>query len=805
MKRPLKNFRRIAIRLKEMADSAEASKPGAIELNRGQRDSLRALAERLPDNGVIVADEVGMGKTRIAAAVAHAVLVEGGRVAVLAPAGLGHQWRGELKAAKVDAPPVLRTISQFMQAWDNDCQRSSWFEQPAVLISHNFANWRLPGDGEHRHWALLPAVYAHWKAHTEGRWPRYSHPYRGDHPKALPVSRAAKRIVEFVSAGAERHPIKRRMHELVEKTPWPWRQDIGADSADALRAALRQVVGMGLGAFDLVVIDEAHKSRGDDSGLNRLLGDVLVQTGSARRLALTATPVELDAEQWLQTLDRIGVDRKLKNDVGAKISGYQKAVEEVRLIPTDATRLKKYKQAAKGFEAALAKYVLRRNKREDLSIQKFADHCDGNFQEYRRESEIVVQTRNLPLGWRRAVCAAEALSFVTRSSDDPNAKRLRLTIGNGHGIATLVDEVHDPEGHGSGTAMSTTDKQLLRARWWKRSLHASVSSSVRGSAIYDHPSILAAVGEIETVCSKDEKVLVFGRFNAPLRALVELLNARAMLRCIDAGGTWSQTRIAESGIAALVAAHRQMRRPGELDVQALNDLIEQRSRLTESRLQPQRQALQGWIEKGLESTGANDQVSSVLEAFRKRVGNRSDSAGADTDGPLATLMRAMQDAIGPSDAPWEPEQCARIFGDLVDAASDRDAGEQDDPAKDGEPEMMQALTLACALEDSLRAEYSGSESRFARMLEGCTPLSTRRVRQWSFNNRHGYPKVLVAQSMVGREGLNLHKACRTVVLLHPEWNPAVVEQQIGRVDRIGSLWEQMLNESIDSGDPTVYK
>jgi hypothetical protein len=48
--------------------------------------------------------------------------------------------------------------------------------------------------------------------------------------------------------------------------------------------------------------------------------------------------------------------------------------------------------------------------------------------------------------------------------------------------------------------------------------------------------------------------------------------------------------------------------------------------------------------------------------------------------------------------------------------------------------------------------------------------------------------VLIAQSQVGREGLNLHEQCRDIVLLHPEWNPGVVEQQIGRVDRLSSRW-----------------
>ena len=37
--------------------------------------------------------------------------------------------------------------------------------------------------------------------------------------------------------------------------------------------------------------------------------------------------------------------------------------------------------------------------------------------------------------------------------------------------------------------------------------------------LFDHPAILEAVKEIEKVCDRDEKVLVFGRFTAPLREL----------------------------------------------------------------------------------------------------------------------------------------------------------------------------------------------------------------------------------------------------------------------------------------------
>jgi len=79
---------------------------------------------------------------------------------------------------------------------------------------------------------------------------------------------------------------------------------------------------------------------------------------------------------------------------------------------------------------------------------------------------------------------------------------------------------------------------------------------------------------------------------------------------------------------------------------------------------------------------------------------------------------------------------------------------------------------------------------------GGTEQSTRRLLQLAFDRPNSYPRVLVAQSTVGREGLCLHQACKTVILMHPEWSPGVVEQQIGRVDRAGSHWSRRLDEAL---------
>ena len=52
------------------------------------------------------------------------------------------------------------------------------------------------------------------------------------------------------------------------------------------------------------------------------------------------------------------------------------------------------------------------------------------------------------------------------------------------------------------------------------------------------------------------------------------------------------------------------------------------------------------------------------------------------------------------------------------------------------------------------------------------------------------PEVLIVTS-VGQEGIDLHRECRHVVHHDLPWNPAVLEQRTGRVDRIGSKASRM--------------
>lgn len=147
---------------RELEALAEAQGRSGWPLNDGQCASLRGIAARLPKNGVVIADEVGMGKTRIAVALTRSVTAAGGRVLILVPPGLGFQWRAELRDGGVAAPDLLRTLWQYLSVWAPDGPpETPWFEQDVVLLSHTFTRWKLGPGCDPWRWALLPAVYAH--------------------------------------------------------------------------------------------------------------------------------------------------------------------------------------------------------------------------------------------------------------------------------------------------------------------------------------------------------------------------------------------------------------------------------------------------------------------------------------------------------------------------------------------------------------------------------------------------------------------------------------------------------------------
>lgn len=768
---------------------------GALPLNDGQRASLLGLCKRLTRNGVILADEVGMGKTRIAVALALCVVRAGGRVAIVAPSGLGGQWQRELSPAKLHTPDLLRTYLQYLEAWTPGTTAKPWFREPVVLLSHGFNRWpqgRLPDW----RWSLLPEVLARYQKDVLGNDLPYG--YRGCTVLDDLETRAAGASIAGYLRELPRRSSARHIIDNVSESIPVWKRSAEPEhhgSQGTLRKHLDRITGLGLGIFDLVVIDEAHKSRGDDSLLSSLLANVLVENVGSRRLAMSATPVELDAVQWQQSLKRIHVEQE---SVPATIDAYVRCVEALRRSPHDPKVEAAYVAAAANYKGALDPYVLRRDKREDTAVRSFVKHTHLPTNAYRDVAKLPVRLESMSTCWKQAVCAAEALSFVSDMRHDSDGKLQRLTMGNGHGVARLIDEVLDKEEQDTPEPVDSPrnnheEKRKCRADWWKEQMKRALRPDVSGEdVLYSHPALIEAMTFIESVAT-DEKVLVFARYREPMQALMKLLNARAMLRSLEHGTVWPQRAIPEDEVHAVRVAHRQLY-GREADLAALDDQFRKAYRELESSRQRFRNGLVAKLQQGLTSLDAKLQTNygqllallleSSLPAANATTGHSS----------LAIVARALSDHLGDKADSATPAELTGILLELAQAAANLDtATDAADDIAQGDARSPRGWA---AILKQLDNDYSHASGPFARQLHGGIEPGTRRLLQLAFNRPNAFPRILIAQSMVGREGLNLHESCRTVVLLHLEWNPAVVEQQIGRVDRLGSLWEQKLEIAI---------
>lgn len=801
---------------------AEQGKPA--RLNAGQCDSLDAIAMRLAKHGVIVADEVGMGKTRIAVSLIRAVTACGGRVAILVPPVLGFQWQDELKDGGLSSPPILRSLWQYMEAWrgDDPAGHLPWFEQTLVLLTHTFANWRLGKDSARWRWALLPDLYAWWRKKTADskRLPRGY--YAG---LAGEVTENVARSICQAIPDRPGHPLYQLMEQLQQQTPWPGALDASNYMRDErLRPCLEQAVGLGMGCFDLIVIDEAHKSRHDGSSLSGLLQKIIQASPQARRFAMTATPVELDAGQWQSILARIGLAEDRLQQIRGQVESYAIAVQQLRQSPSDAASRSRFRLAAGSFQQALAPFVLRRDKREDDSVRRFRLIQGNPHADYRQQSDIAIEVEQLTPAWRQAVCAAEALSLLTRGASGAEMerlKRLRLTMGNGHGLAAVLDapnicevedqallqELADETGIGSKTvADGQTGKREQRAQWWNTMMQQPFAGIDGDTALFNHPAILAAVTAIEDVMARGDKVLVFGRYTRPLARLTDLLNARAMLRHLEQGKPWPQLKVhgnADAGAEhslwpAVRAAHAQLASP--LALNEIDSLLGQQYRLLQNQRRTRRRKLLETLGHGFsrtQSQGSYWQRAAMLyQAFCRSIVVQQQESDGDDEHVQALLSRALDELLGEALPVDSPLRYAEAFAELINALCERNEGDSDG---NGELDADEADRLWPVLEERLRSEYRGGSGGVANLMYGGTETRRRRMMQLAFNRPHSAARVLIAQSLVGREGLNLHQACRTVVLLHPEWNPGVVEQQIGRVDRVGSYWQRSLERDIASG------
>jgi superfamily II DNA or RNA helicase len=821
----------VARRIDRWLDSAEAEP----RLDAGQRASLAWIAQRIGQHGVVLADEVGTGKTRIACALVHAVVEAGGRAAVVVPHGLMHQWRTESGALGEGrpAPRELTTLTAFFDADDADAtwaERSPDPDRPEWwLISHGFQVPRVGTNAKEWRVALPELVKAHLASKDE-RGDRRTRSGKLLAQLAERTSSRWKGMGAIARAIAPRVRGQTALRSRIEALP---PLDLIDDDSQALKAAFtghgegRQIseilLGHWLGAFDLIVIDEAHKSRGhvDEDGnatagatatvLARLVDHILRASPDGRRLCMTATPMELALEQWLDLLARArcGLDEATGHRV---VHDLHEAAQHAAVAPDEEARLDRLCHASRAFTKVLARYVTRRRRLDDPTIRRFAAAApasDGRPHPHRRIEPVRIpwapagSTADAP--WFDVLFAAECMSQSARglplatTKAWPRSVRDAYTkLAQGHVSVDLLEPGAELPLPASGEVAEHTHGKLARTAYWYAQLEGArrrIAEEARGGLDPDteHPRILAAVQEIERWTEQGEKVLAFGVFRHPLRLLTRVLGVRHALRMADAGRPLAH------------AVH---------DDRELNGLLgRQLERLRAERM----------LTRGLATGGLGD-ARRVLAECNRAYRNLRDIVRTTTTSTLhdwqadrrllagVALSSDLRDAILDHLATFVIDDFlaegseADLHGaerrERIEALSAQFRDERLLPLLEDADDETDTDARLEAREQALRAallDTPGRQSEHARLLHGETDWASRVNLQAAFNRPNASPRVLVAQSQVGREGLNLHEACRVVVQFHAEWNPAILEQQIGRVDRKRSLWEQRAERWLQDG------
>jgi hypothetical protein len=773
-----------------------------------QEKSLTWIAERLQQQaGVLIADEVGLGKTRLAIALAVCVASCGGRVAIMIPPGLTYQWcdeelrgflaqisRLQLQWVPVDIKTkVLRTYPDLFDGGKNSPKYPLSSHAEFVFLSHRFGlPQRLPSVKQEELWALPFAVKR--KLVKDRR----SVPGAGK----LTISAAQQVAVGWLAENVS-NPVQRRL--LAARMG---RVSKAAFSVPQNGVLFRNLIGELVGNFELVIIDEAHKSRAGaaaasdkkantimQSRMSACLNDILMRPGSAskhaKRVALTATPMEMDAKQWAGVLHRLGLPPAQVDSLTKTVNAFADAVKEIRT--GSETEILNLENTAHAFQTELRPLVTRRLWRDHPCVQRFAEN-HGNPNAAHPHRRMIVEVASLSKvapAEKLHLAYAEGLAMASKGMLTEHGFK---TAGSRHsqGLPLLSESVTDlgtSESLNAGPLDSTPaaiaehGKRQRQSYWIDRLKSLShemgpVAKKPRWSLQW-HPKVRHAVSLIERLTGQGRKVLVFGEFIEPIRALDRALNIRHYLRHVRARNPipvpagvrtddpdvmrWLESADMKFNcdqVASFAADSVSLSLQYVSDRAGLREACSAAVEEFFDHAQPGpvqicpelKQALLTWL---VQQLCVSDQFSVYAGAKGREV----------VKSTVEQLLRDLKDADPAGKADSDDADAAKRFD------WDRAIREQE---KD--------------LERDSAGNYVFRMSPFSQMLYGETKPATRRVRQSTFNNPQLNPQVLIGQSAVASEGLNLHRACRSVVLFHLDWNPGRIEQQIGRVDRQDSAW-----------------
>lgn len=837
-----------------------ASHPDFEEAWRRQRNTARDILRRLEtQEGLILADQVGMGKTYVALAVAVSQILsteEPGQVLILAPAAVAQKWvdewskfseslfkphsglrcvaeplrSGEALLAALDDPPERRSHVLVASHTALTSTLKDTFIQLALL---HIATRRRPDRVAERaaiaRWSegrggllrdsrftaervgrLLEVSPFTWRA----EWLRLTDEPLPDDPvpqavlnamDGLDLSQLRKIVASLPrrsSAGID-HRLKQARAQLNDATQEIWRAVLASTDL----------------SLPLLIVDEAHRLKNDDTRISQLFAPRTPGQHSGaltnifdRILLLTATPFELGHAELVRVLRRLNAVRDRPSGLEASLDERLEHLEEVLtnaqaaainldLAWTDVTAEDRHlfdewmpssappegmsAHAAAAWRAACYAATSRQKMHEALRPWVIR-HNQPRRRIYLPGRDILPST---PTGSGSGLDIADdvALPFLLAARAQAVAGEQAHGAARPHfayGIASSFEafrrlgsseELRDSDvGADESLSMGSITGSSVSsyADWYHLEIDALLLDG--GLDRHDHPKVKATVERSAHLWLSGHKCLVFCWYIATGKAVELAIQARIEALIWERAAQALDLPVDDAQAELTRVSERLLRRDSR-------SYDETKARLekffAECVARAGQKPQQGLVDNLIEIAIRNLRTPANLVRYAQLSASMNHDelwAGVQGSNPAGIRLLDRWERFTMRLAADGPKEQDRVIQSLLgEHATEGSAGVSDVDGSRG------AASLSAV-----------------RRAHGGTKRDTRERLTALFNTPFA-PDILVASSVMG-EGIDLHRECRHVIHHDLDWNPSVLEQRTGRLDRIGALAEQ-------DGDIEVYE
>ena len=562
------------------------------------------------------------------------------------------------------------------------------------------------------------------------------------------------------------------------------------------------------------IIDEAHNWRNEAYGAKSY--KALIRPLVERTLLLTATPLHMGAKDLKTIIDLSKTDEQKKTSKFPEFENSYKALFEKQDEADDllGTAVKHQKEVTKAWEALVddndAFQIIETQKApldslhgselKNQQIVAWRKLKESRNEAVRKLAEtvlsmsefqtakllhhlrlLIVKTRSqkhfndypAPNSTRRYLCGQETAKLTSKDLLCPPAVDTRALLHPSEGLrpenernsASWIDLLGMRLSEMPVDATSVKNARLLVCLpssyevLWEGAIFKSIKNAKKENAMdklpaftkryavlfkeclaagkHNHTKVSKTIDVVFQNLMRGEKTLVFCQWKATIRSISDALNDRLQ--------TFIEPRLKDLPKFSATDA----------DPVKFEKIVEKARKIAGT--------IEEWSDRAV--------LDPFFDRFLKFLQNTSQNkklAAADFDARVVWLVSAVTEAC-------DRKLTARL----------RSFDDEDDVNEPTTSE--QAVQQYPASE--VQTSTEGSRKKFSALAALTGQTKSRQTLLANFSSPF-YPLILIC-SQVSQEGVEMHRYCRNIILHDLNWNPAVLEQRIGRLDRVGSYASEM--------------